>query len=90
MKEKAPNLVTSGLSGFVTKEGTSLDVCIYRLEHQAAWTLEVVTSDGTSVVWDDPFESDDAAFAEFEKTIDEIGVAGLLNEGNIIQFPNRS
>ena len=63
-----PKLINSAHNGFVTKDGVTVELCIYRLEH-TLWTLEVVDSDGTSTVWDDEFESDDAAYAEFQRTI---------------------
>lgn len=37
-------------------------VDIYKLEGGDGWSLEVVTEDGTSIVWDDLFEDDRAAF----------------------------
>ena len=54
----------------MTKDVVTVGLCIYRLEH-TKWTLEVVDADGTSTVWDDEFETDDAAYAEFQKTIAE-------------------
>ena len=45
----------------------TVQLCIYRLEN-TKWTLEVVDAEGTSTVWDDEFETDDAAYAEFQKT----------------------
>jgi hypothetical protein len=40
-------------------KGVSLDVQIYR-GPQEGWSLEVVNQAGTSTVWDDRFDSDDA------------------------------
>ena len=50
------------------------------------WTLEVVLSDGTSVVWDDLFPTDTTAHEEFQRTLSEEGVAS--NVGNVMQSPN--
>lgn len=83
--DKEPNLVTSSLSGLVDADGVIVELCIYRLEHQSAWTLEAVLPNGTSVVWDDEFPSDLAAYDAFERTLKEEGVSQLL--GNVIQFP---
>jgi hypothetical protein len=66
--EKDLEIITSRHSGHVTKDGVTVKLCIYRLEY-TKWTLEVVDAEGTSTVWDDEFETDDAAFAEFQKAI---------------------
>lgn len=87
MTDRDPNLVTSGLSGYIMRDGIEVEVCIYRLEHDPKWALEVVNSNGTSIVWDDLFETDDAAYAEFEKTAKEEGMKSFLDGADIIQFP---
>lgn len=66
--DKDPPIIFSRHSGYVTKDGVTVELCIYRLEH-TKWTLEVVDAEGTSTVWDDEFETDDAAYDEFQKTI---------------------
>jgi hypothetical protein len=58
--EKDPEIITSRHNGYVTKEDVTVEPCIYRLEN-TKWTLEVVDAEGTSTVWDDEFETDDAA-----------------------------
>jgi hypothetical protein len=68
-----PKLIDSAHSGAVTREGVTIKLCIYRLEH-TKWTLEVVDSEGTSAVWDVEFETDDDALAEFERTVRESGM----------------
>lgn len=85
MQDKEPNLVTSSFSGHRSENGVPIELCIYRLEHSPEWTLEVVLSDGTSVVWDDVFGSDIEAHEEFRRTIDEEGMTALI--GNVVQFP---
>ena len=59
-----PTIITSPLSGPFTESGITVDVQIYRL-HDTKWSLEVVDSKGTSTVWDDFFDTDEAAKAEF-------------------------
>ncbi len=86
MNEREPNLVTSGLSGRVTKDGVTVDVHIVRLEHETDWSLEVVNDAGTSIVWDDLFPSDDAALTEFRRTVAEEGMRAFL-DGNVVPFP---
>ena len=60
----------SGLLASAQLDDVTVELCIYRLEH-TKWTLDVVDAGGTSTVWDDEFETDDAAYAEFQKTIAE-------------------
>lgn len=42
---------------------------IYRQKGGEGWSLEVATGDGTSIVWDDLFDDDQAAFEETLATI---------------------
>ena len=84
MAERDPNLITSGLSCFFTKDGVMVEVNIFRLEHETLWTLEVVNAQGTSTVWDDQFLSDEQAYAEFERTVEGEGMKAFFD--NIIPF----
>jgi hypothetical protein len=86
MIERDPNIVKSGLSRTVKKDGVTVEVSIIRLEHETEWSLEVINSAGTSVVWDDQFVSDDEAFAEFERTVAEEGMRTFLDKENVIPF----
>ena len=54
----------------------TVDVQIYRLEN-SKWALEVIDSEGASTVWDDQFETDEAAKAEFNHCIAEEGIVSL-------------
>jgi hypothetical protein len=38
------------------------------------WSLKVIDQEGTSIVWEDRLDTDVAAYAEFERTIDEEGI----------------
>ncbi len=89
MQDRDPNIVHSGLSRTVTIDGVTLHVSIYRLEHDAQWTLEVVNDVGTSTVWDSPFDTDAEALEAFELTLDDEGVEAFLDRDNVIQFPRR-
>jgi len=84
--ERNPNIVTSGLSGSVTRDGITVDVNIVRLEDQLGWTLEVVNAKGTSTVWDDLFNTDEEAYAEFLQTVSDEGIATFLDQATIIPF----
>lgn len=86
MREREPNIVHSGLSGIVSRDDVTVEVFIYRLESEPKWSLEVVNSAGTSIVWDELFASDEDALLEFERTAAEEGMRSFLDNGNVIQF----
>lgn len=76
-----PEVIDSKHSGSVTRDGVTVQLCIYRLEH-TKWTLEVVDAEGTSFVWDEEFETDDDALVEFEKTVRESGMLEFRPTGS--------
>jgi hypothetical protein len=86
MTDREPNLVYSSHNGVFRKAGVKVEVCILKLEGGRHWTLEVVNSAGTSTVWDDLFETDDEAYAEFKRTVDEEGMEVFADRGNVIPF----
>jgi len=86
MIERDPNIVKSGLSRTVGTDGITVEVSIIRLEHETEWSLEVVNSEGASIVWDDLFASDEEAYAEFERTVAEEGMQAFLDKSNVIPF----
>ena len=86
MNEQEPKIIESALSRNVTKDGITLELCIYKLE-DTDWSLEVVNSNGSSIVWDKLFPTDQAALDEFNKAIAEEGIASFEDDENIIQFP---
>lgn len=73
-----PTIITSPLSGSFSEGGITVDVQIYRLE-DTKWSLEVIDTEGTSIVWDDLFDTDDAAKAEFHRCVAEEGLAGITS-----------
>ena len=72
-----PKIITSPLSGPFTEGDVTVDVQIYRLE-DTKWTLEVIDNQGTSIVWDDQFDTDDAARREFNRSVAEEGLTGIV------------
>ena len=54
-------------------EGVMYDVQIYR-EERGGWILEVVDETNTSFVWNEPFDTDEAAWQEFERALREEGI----------------
>ncbi len=85
--EREPNLVTSGMSKMIFEDGIPFDVQIYKIEGTEGWSLDVVTTDGTSIVWDDLFDDDEVAFQTAVNTIREEGGLAFQNGGdNAVQF----
>ena len=87
MIERDPNIVQSGLSRTVKKDGVTVEVSIIRLEHETQWSLEVVNSAATSIVWDELFASDEDAYAEFERTVADEGMQGVPRQRKRDPFP---
>ena len=91
MREPDPEIVTSAMSGTFTRGGVTVQVHIIRLENEKEWTLEVVNSEGTSTVWDQPFENDVDAYSAFERVVAEEGMgafdgSSLPEASNVIPF----
>ena len=85
--ERQPNLIISSASQRIVEDDVPFMVDIYKLEGGGGWSLEVVTADGTSIVWDDLFEDDRAAFEEAVMTIRSEGALAFANGGsNVIPF----
>lgn len=73
-----PVLIDSDLSCFFEENAHTVEVCIYTLEGSSAWSLEVVNEEGTSIVWDETFSSDQEAWDEFVRAIEEEGIEAFL------------
>ena len=73
-----PTIITSPLSGLFSEGDITVDVQIYRLE-DTKWTLEVIDSEGTSTVWDDLFDTDEAARIEFHRCVAQEGLAAITS-----------
>jgi hypothetical protein len=89
VKDRDPNIVVSGLSRTVTINTVTVEVGIYRPEHDSQWTLEVVNDEETSTVWQGLFDTDEEAFAAFELTVEDEGMQAFLGHDNVIPFPKR-
>ena len=63
----------------VERDGVTLDVQIYRIP-VSDWVLEVVNENNTSFVWDDAFDNDADAWAEFQRTLREEGLEGFADD----------
>lgn len=70
-------LIYSALNRTITRDGSSVEVEIYRAETEH-WILEVVDAHGNSTVWDDLFPTDQLALDEVVRTVDEQGIDVLI------------
>lgn len=84
MTEREPEIINSKLSRTVVWNGYRMQLEIYRLDDRPGWTLEVVNEVGTSIVWDELFDSDDAAEATFRETLKTEGLAAFRDDGNVV------
>jgi hypothetical protein len=73
-------IINSPLSRKVTRDGTTIEVLIYRGEHEAAWILEVVDHAGGSTVWEDNFATEQDALNEVYQTIATEGIGSFLRD----------
>jgi len=80
--DRDPELVRSNFSGPVTRNLVTVRLEIYRLESDRQWVLEVVNQNGTSIVWDDLFDTDNAAHEAFEAAVEKDGMGTFLDEAD--------
>lgn len=89
MIDRDCNFVISALSGDFTADGVSVEVNIIRFQDDGEWTLEVVSSCGSSIVWEGPFESEEQAHAAFLRIVTEEGMKAFIEAAkpsNVIPF----
>ena len=67
-------LTYSPLACDVTRDGVTVKIQIYRGPGDGGWLLEVVDHEGGSTVWEDPFESEQAALDEAMQTLATDGI----------------
>jgi hypothetical protein len=85
------DLEHSSLCGRIERDGRSVQVEIYRGKEQeeSGWVLEVVDdSSGSSIVWDEQFDTDQDAYDCLMKEIDEQGLADIIDNAPEAQLPN--
>ncbi len=71
---------SSPLCRKLTRDGIEVDVLIYRMEgSDDGWSLEVVDEENASTVWDELFDTDQAALDEVIRTIEEEGISAFLH-----------
>jgi len=85
--EPEPNLVISGMSKPIVEDGIRFKIEICKLEGDTQWSLEVVTEDNTSIVWDDLFDNDGVAFDTAVNAIRTEGARAFQDGGdNVVPF----
>lgn len=70
-------LVRSPLSATVSRDGIAVRIAIYRGSSEPGWSLEVEDAEGGSTVWDELFETDQAAFDAAMQVIEEEGIGSF-------------
>lgn len=78
MTDEDPKLIFSTLCRRIKRKRTSIRVHIYRLEHDTEWQLEVEDQAGGCTVWDEKFDTDEAALQEVMKVIETEGIETFL------------
>lgn len=63
----------------ISRDGKAVQLEIYSTG-QNDWILEAVDEHGNSTVWDGLFDTDKAAFEEFNRTLSEEGIEALIGE----------
>lgn len=72
-------IIHSPLTQTHSDAGHSVNIQIYR-SHGSPWILEVEDEQGTSTVWDDPFETDTAALEAAFLAIEKEGIASFVTQ----------
>lgn len=68
----------SARSSEITHDGITVQVGIYRIAGADGWTLEVIDADDNSLTWEDTFPTEGDAWNEFERALEEDGIAQLI------------
>jgi len=71
-------VIESSLSRKITREGTTIEVLIYRSVHEKEWILEVVDHEGVTTVWEETFQTEQDALNEVFQTIASGGMSGFV------------
>ena len=69
-----PNIIHSDLCREITRDGVTIRVSIFRLEHENHWWLEVINEADGSTTWDKPFATEEDALAEVVATVAKEGI----------------
>ena len=72
-QDHAEELIRSDLETSQSEGGYSVSIHIYRGD-DTGWLLEIEAADGNSTVWEDRFDTDEAALGEAILAIKEEGI----------------
>ena len=79
MSDANIEIESSPLCGKMERDGIEFEILIYRIDGvDEGWSLEVVDEEGTSIVWDDLFDTDQAALDELCWAIEEEGILAII------------
>ena len=80
MMEDDTKIENSRLSQKLMRAGMEVEVLLYRIEgSHEGWTLEVGNEENASTVWDELFETDQAALDEVKRPIEKEGTSTFLH-----------
>ena len=83
----------SELCDDVRRHGVDVKVLIFRMDVRSDWLLWVVSETGRPIVWDQVFDIEAEAYAEFEKFLREEAMSALAkgysDGSNVIPFCRR-
>lgn len=71
------DLITSSLSQLISRDGKQVKIDIYG-DGDGGWLLEAVDEYGNSTVWQDPFQTEQAALDEALRIIEDEGIRVLI------------
>ena len=74
-----PGIIMSPLCREIIKDGTRIQVDIYRGESETGWILEVIDEEDASTIWDEPFDTDQEALDTVIKVIELDGIRSFLD-----------
>lgn len=77
--------------GPLSRDGCSVQVEIYRGRGETgkSWILEIVDdASGDSIIWDEQFETDQAAYDQLMKETEERGLAKVIEDSEEVQLPD--
>jgi len=73
-----PEIVMSPLCREISRDGTRIQVDIYRGEDDPGWILEVIDEDNASTVWNELFDTDREALDTVMEVIELDGIRSFL------------
>jgi hypothetical protein len=79
MTDEPPKAEISSLSQQFGDNEMTVDVMIYKIEGNDGWTLDVAIDEETSVTWTELFTTDQEAWDDFARVVQEVGLRRLID-----------